>query len=83
MTPHRIEALTFDSGSTGLDGRAGFGDASATIGLTSEAVPSCKGPRVRKILREAYRRAAAFLTLAAELGPMPAGPPYELDAARP
>nr|WP_280633839.1 HAD family hydrolase [Stappia taiwanensis] len=57
-------------------------DTSRRNGLTWDAVLSCEGLGVCKLLPEAYRRAARRLQLAPEECLMVACHPYDLDAAR-
>ena len=56
-------------------------DTSRLNGLTWDAVLSCEGLGVYKLLPEAYRRAAALLQLSPEQCLMVACHPFDLDAA--
>jgi 2-haloacid dehalogenase len=57
-------------------------DSSRRNNLTWDAVLSCEGIGIYKLLPEAYRRAAALLQLAPEQCCMVAAHPMDLDAAR-
>ncbi|MFC3612733.1 HAD family hydrolase [Lutimaribacter marinistellae] len=57
-------------------------DSGRQNGLTWDAILSCEGLGVYKLLPEAYRRAAGMLQLAPEQCLMVACHPFDLDAAR-